>query len=98
MWQPVGNPGAVLSRPVEGKHGPQHLGHAANEGETLALEERLRTVMAIEPAQGRLVVEQFELTGRAAHMQIDDSLDLGGKLRRQHREGRRRIALEGQAA
>ena len=94
MRHPVGNPGAALSRLVKGKHRPQQLGDALDEGEAFPSEEGLRAVMAVETLEHRLPIEKIELAGRAAHMQIDHPLDLGGELRRQHRQRRRRIARE----
>src|ERR1700761_9501884 len=65
MRQPVGNPGAVFSGLMKRELRAQHLGYARDKGEPFALEERFRTVMAAEPRELRLVVEQLELAGRA---------------------------------
>src|SRR5690606_995356 len=63
--QPVGNPLAAFSRPVEGELRPEHLRHALDEGELFALEELLRALLAVELGEFGLVVEEFELARRA---------------------------------
>ena len=48
----------------------------------------------MKPRQHRLVIEQFELAGGAAHMQIDHPFDLRLDLRRQDRQRGGRIARQ----
>lgn len=58
----------------------QHLGDSLNEGEVLAFQEFARAVLAIEPVEFGLVVEQLELAGSASHVQKNDALGFGGKV------------------
>ena len=90
--QPVGDPGAALSRLVKGKLRAQQFGHAADEGKALSLQKRSRTILAMKLLQFGLVVEQFQLAGRAAHVQIDNPLGAAAELRRQHGERVCRVA------
>ena len=74
--------GAALAVPRELAARAQQLGVALDEGEPLALDERLRERLAVELLQLRLVVEQLELAGPAGHEQVDDALGLGREMRR----------------
>ena len=73
---------------------PHQLGDAGDEGKALALEQGIRAVAAIVSSQLRLVVEQLELAGRAAHVQIDHPPRLGRERRRQDRQRCGGIALD----
>ena len=83
MWQAVRHPLAAFSRLMKGILRAQQLGHAADEGKALAGQEGSRAVLAIELGQFGFVIEEFQLARRAGHVQIDDALGAGGKLRRQ---------------
>ncbi len=67
----------------------QHVGHARDEGEPLALEQLLRAGLAVVLAERGLVVEQVELAGRAGHVQVDDVLGPCGQGRLPGRQGTR---------
>ena len=81
----------------KGNCGPSIFGTPVMKAKRLPLRKDSGQSWPLNRAQRRLVVEQFELAGRAAHMQIDHPLGLGGELRRQHRQRRGGIAREIQA-
>ena len=66
----------------------QDGGIGLNEGVPLALDDFGRNRLAFQLRQLRLVVEQFELTRRARHEQIDDAF---GRRRKMRRLGSRRV-------
>jgi hypothetical protein len=94
MGQAVRDPMPALSGLMEGILGSEKLGHSADESEALSGEERSRAVVTIEPGQLWLIVEKFQLTRRASHVQIDHSSDFCRKLGRQFRQWTGGIARE----
>ena len=64
----------------------QKLGDAVNESETLACEERGRTVLAIQAREFGLMFKKFQLARRAGHVEINHASRFGSELRRQDGE------------
>ena len=54
----------------------------AHEGETFALDERLRNDLAVEFDQLRFVIEQFQLAWTASHEEEDHVFRAGREMRR----------------
>ena len=84
--QQAGKPRAAL--PVLGElvRRAEQLRVALDEREPLALEELVRAGLAVALHQLRLVVEQLQLRRAAGHVQVDDLLGLGRKMRRPVRQ------------
>ena len=76
--QQLGELGAALAVPGELELGPKQLRARIDERRPIALEQLGRRQRAVELGQLRLVVEQFEMAGRAGHEQEDHPLGLGG--------------------
>src|SRR5882672_7512464 len=94
MGQSVGNPLPTLSRLMKWILRSQQLRHTIDKSEALTGQERSRAILSIKPRQFRFMFEEFQLTGRSRHVQVDDPPRLGGKLWRQDRKRGRRIAGE----
>ncbi len=88
----VAHPQAGLAVLAELAGRAHELRHAGGEGEGAALEDRVRTVLAVALHQLRLVIEQVEVRRRAGHVQVDDPLGTGAVVggTRGQRIGRRR--------
>ena len=81
MRQPIGKPQAAFSGAVKRILRAQHFRHAANKSEALADQKRRRTILTVELGQLRFVIEEFQLAGRARHVQINDALGVSRKFR-----------------
>ena len=68
MRQQVRDPGPRLAVLLERGLWPQHLGHAHNKGEALAVQERLGAVEPVEAVKVWLMVEEFELRRSTGHV------------------------------
>ena len=71
---------------------PQHFGDALNEGESIAFQIFLGTVLAVIFLEFRFVVEQLKLAGCADHVQVDHASCFGDRrLGKSARRAERRL-------
>src|SRR6056300_1908103 len=66
---------------------PKHRCIRSNEGISLATNYFWWNWLAFHRRQGRLVVEEFQLTWGSGHKQLNDRLGLPRKVRRADRQG-----------
>jgi len=87
VWKQFAHPRAALAVLIEFEDwrgaGERSLagGHA---GDSLAISNVRRELGAVELLEGRLVVEQIDVRGTAAHEEIDDALGGGGEIEGAH--------------
>jgi len=87
MRQKVGHPRAAFAVLREIGLRPEHLWHATDEGELLALQQGFWAGQVVQFAEFGLVVEELQLGGPAGHVQVDDVLGPSGKVRRARPHG-----------
>jgi hypothetical protein len=79
--QAIAQPGPAPAMLTERILRPQQLWDSLDEREPFALQILLRTILPVVTVQFRLVVEQFQMTGRAGHVQEDHAFGLGPEVR-----------------
>src|SRR3972149_6135636 len=72
--------GAGISVSLEGVRGAQHFGNALDEGESLAFQQRVGTVLSVELLELWLGIEKIEMRRSAGHEEVNDALRLRGKM------------------
>src|SRR5262249_20843338 len=70
---------------------PQQLWDSLDERKPFALQILLRTILAVVTVQFRLLIEQFQMTGRAGHVHENDAFGLGPEVRLPGRQRPSRI-------
>jgi hypothetical protein len=99
MRQHFGKLGTALPMAREFELRAEHRGIGPDESVALAANDRGREGLAGEFGELRLVIEEFQLTWRARHEEVDHPLRPAGKMSRQRigggsSAGRKRIGQE----
>src|SRR5262249_52991358 len=90
----VGDPLSTLPGLMKRVLRSEQLGHAADERETFAGQERSGTILPIKPLQFWFMFKQLEWAGRPRHVQINHATYFRWELRGKRRKGSSGIAVE----